>query len=140
MSAESSQELRRIFVAKATDAALILDDDDLVVLDQACAVADILTQLDADISANGVTTTNSAGTVKVNAAVVESRQQRIALTRLMAVMDQRINAARAGVPSTGQGGVRGVHVGDGSQNQARDSERANRRGETRQNRTAARRA
>jgi hypothetical protein len=123
VTAENAQELRRIFVAKATDAALVLDDDDLVVLGQACAVADILTQLDADIAANGVTTTNSAGTVKVNAAVVESRQQRIALTRLMAVMDQRINAARAGVSSTGQGGVRGVHVGNGRPNQARDATR-----------------
>lgn len=122
----SPTELRRIFVQKATDAALVLDDDDLVVLEQACAVAEILAQLDADIASNGVTTTNSVGTVKVNAAVVESRQQRIALTRLMAVLDQRINAARAGVSSTGQGGVRGVHTGNGRPNQARDQARQRR--------------
>lgn len=124
----TAAEVRRIYVEKAVASGIVLDDDDFVVLEQCCAVASILEALDADISKNGVTTVTAAGTVKVSVAVVESRQQRIALTRLMAVLDQRISAV-TGAPRApgGQPGVRGLHNGTGAQNQQRDAERATRK-------------
>ncbi|OFE08005.1 hypothetical protein A5N83_14860 [Rhodococcus sp. 1139] len=121
----AGNQMRAVYVAKAAESALVLDDDDLLVLEQCERVADILAELDSAISTHGVSIVSASGATKINPAVIESRQQRIALTRLMAVMDQRIAAAKAGTNATpgGQSGVRGVYTGTGAQNQQRDAER-----------------
>lgn len=113
--------LRAIYLDKARAAGLVLDPDDLAVLDMAAATADNIADLDASIAALGVVVGTDANP-KTNPALTEVRQQRLALARLMAVVDQRITAANGGTAtvSGGQGGVRGVYTGDGSQNQKRD--------------------
>ncbi|UDF18768.1 hypothetical protein [Rhodococcus qingshengii] len=114
-------EIRRIYADKAHEVKVELDDDDLVLVGQCAAVADVLAELDASIAEHGAMVTSAAGTTKVNPATVESRQQRVALAKLMAVVDQRITAAVAGKTALpgGQHGVRQPYTGDGSQNQAR---------------------
>lgn len=109
------------FESKAGELGLELENDDLVVLHNAARVADLVADLDADIAANGVML---SGASKVNPAVPESRQQRVALARLLADVDKRLGIAAQG----GSSGFRGTYGGDGSQNQRRDAERAQRRG------------
>jgi len=112
------------FESKAGELGLELENDDLVVLRNAARVADLVAYLDADIAANGVMLTGNGGASKVNPAVPESRQQRVALARLLADVDKRLGIAAQG----GSSGFRGTYGGDGSQNQQRDAERAQRRG------------
>ncbi|MBJ7479633.1 hypothetical protein [Rhodococcus sp. (in: high G+C Gram-positive bacteria)] len=114
-------EIRRIYAEKAREAGIKLDDDDLVLVGQCAQVADVLAELDASIAEHGAMITSATGTTKVNPATVESRQQRVALAKLMAVVDARINAVTADGTRApgGQQGVRQPYTGDGSQNQAR---------------------
>lgn len=116
----AGQEIIEIFEAKATERGLELDHDDVVVLRNAARVADLIADLDADIAANGVMLTGATGSSKVNPAVAESRQQRVALGRLLADVDRRLGIAAQG----GASGFRGSYSGDGSQNQQRDGARA----------------
>lgn len=112
------------FEGKAGELGLELDRDDRVVLHNAARVADLIADLDADIAAHGVMLIGPSGSSKVNPAVAESRQQRVALARLLADVDKRLGIAAQG----GSSGFRGTYSGDGSQNQRRDAERAQRRG------------
>lgn len=119
---------RAIYLDKAREAGLVLDPDDLAVLDLTAATAANIADLDASIAALGVVV-GSETNPKTNPALTEVRQQRLALARLMAVMDQRISAASGAntAAAGGQHGVRGVYTGNGEQNQQRGRQREQRR-------------
>ncbi|UGQ54091.1 hypothetical protein LRL17_10480 [Rhodococcus qingshengii] len=114
-------EIRRIYADKAREVKVELEDDDLVLVGQCAQVADVLAELDASIAEHGAMITSATGTTKVNPATVESRQQRVALAKLMAVVDARINAVTADGTRApgGQPGVRQPYTGDSSSTQAR---------------------
>lgn len=117
-----------VFGAKAKERGMTLDPDDLIVLDQAARVADIVAVLDAIIEQDGAVITTTAGTVKTNPALAESRAQRLILARLMADIDRRLGVAAQG----GSNGLRGVYVpGDRKQNRQRGEIAAARRGQGR---------
>jgi hypothetical protein len=121
-------DLTAIFVAKATELGLALDADDLAVLQRAQQASDAADRCARELATPGI------GSTAMKTFMAEQRAQSLAQAKLMADVDRRLGVAAA---QGGARGVRGTYGGDGSQNQARDSERANRRGE---NRTAARRA
>jgi hypothetical protein len=62
-----------------------LDEHELAMLVEACRTVDVLDLLDARVRSEGPTVTGPQG-VKANPALVEARQQRIALARLLAVL------------------------------------------------------
>lgn len=61
-----------------------LDARELLVLEAAARQADTLAALEASIEADGVVVTGSKGQSRLNAAVTELRQGRVALERLLA--------------------------------------------------------
>lgn len=130
MSAERV-DLAEIFTAKATELGMQLDADDLEVVRRAQQAADAADRCARDLATPGLSTTGA------RSLMAEQRAQSLAQAKLMADVDRRLGVAAA---QGGARGIRGTYTGDGSQNSARDAERANRRGETRQSRTAQRRA
>ncbi|MEV6362018.1 hypothetical protein [Nocardia asteroides] len=122
-------ELAKFYADKAAEAGVILEPDDEVLITQAAETLDLIGELQADLDANGVMLSTAAGTPKVNPASVEIRQQRLSLARLTVMVDRRIREAVHGGPLPGgQLGPRGVHAGNGEQDQARNQARAERRG------------
>lgn len=63
-----------------------LNANGLALLEQACRVRDSLTQLDAEVSRDGVVVDSPQGR-KAHPALVEGRQQRLALARLLGVLN-----------------------------------------------------
>ncbi|MEU4708040.1 hypothetical protein AB0G00_16540 [Nocardia salmonicida] len=125
-------ELAKFYADKATEAGVILEADDEVLISQAAETLDLIGELQADLNENGAMLSTAAGTTKVNPASVEIRQQRLALARLTVMVDRRIREAVTGGPLPGgQPGPRGVHSGTGEQNQARGQRAAERRGQGR---------
>ncbi|MGB2947330.1 MAG: hypothetical protein WBB62_10930 [Rhodococcus sp. (in: high G+C Gram-positive bacteria)] len=124
-------DLTEIFTAKSTELGLALDADDLEVVRRAQQAADAADRCARELATPGI------GSAAMKTFMAEQRAQSLAQAKLMADVDRRLGVAAA---QGGARGIRGTYTGDGSQNRARDSERANRRGETRQSRTAARRA
>ncbi len=122
-----------VFAAKAREVGVVLEDDDLMVLADLQATTDDIAALDAALRTDGRIMTSKSGTAKVHPALSAVRQLRVTSARLMAVMDGRITAAKAGAVTVagGQPGVRGVQSGNGTQNQKRDGARAATRGEGR---------
>lgn len=81
-------------------------DHELALLEEACRVRDRIVELDAAVTEDGLMLASSQGS-RVHPAVAESRQQRLALARLLATLqisglDDDLPAAR---------GVRGVYGG-----------------------------
>ena len=68
-------------------ADLELDARELSVLATACAQADTNTALEAAIKRDGMTVSGAAGQRRLNAAVTELRQGRVALARLLEAVD-----------------------------------------------------
>jgi hypothetical protein len=62
-----------------------LDVHELLLLRQACRTADLIERLDEDVEARGVTVESPQGE-KTNPSIVEARQQRIALARLLSAL------------------------------------------------------
>ncbi|EKT77404.1 hypothetical protein WSS_A37759 [Rhodococcus opacus M213] len=126
----AGEHVRGIYVGKATDAGLVLDADDLVVLGHLESTEDDIAALNADLARRGYMLGTDAKPF-INPAVAAVRQLRVTSARLMAVLDGRLTAAKAGATGGtpgGQTGVRGIYTGTGEQNQRRDAERAERRG------------
>ncbi|PPJ34404.1 hypothetical protein [Nocardia nova] len=126
-------ELAKFYADKAAEAGVILEHDDTVLITQAAATVDLIAELQTDLDANGAMLTTAAGTVKVNPASVEVRQQRLTLSRLSVLIDRRIREAVAGgaMLHGGQPGPRGVYGGtggDGAPNSGRNAAAAARRG------------
>jgi phage terminase small subunit len=64
-----------------------LDARDLAVLEAACRQADDVAALEAAVARDGVTVVGAAGQARLNAAVTELRQARLALARLLGQVD-----------------------------------------------------
>lgn len=126
----ASGSLETFYVGKATEYGLALEDDDLAILQQITDTADLISELQRDIDANGAVQQTQAGTTKVNPACAELRQQRLALTRLQATLDHRIDKAAGQLRAGGSSGLRPVRGTYGS----------NAPGETSENKTAKERA
>lgn len=75
-------------------------DTELALLEEACRLRDHISLLDDVVKADGVMSTSSQG-VRVHPALVEARQSRLALARLLATLsippleDDLPNASRA---------------------------------------------
>ena len=61
-----------------------LDEHEVLLLKEACRVADRLDRLDAEAAAGTVTVTNHRGDQVAHPAMTEARQQAIVLTRILA--------------------------------------------------------
>lgn len=80
----SGDELRRVITRDVTDQGLELDPKERALLDQACVVVDRIAELDAVIDRDGaVTRTETTGMVHAHPALVEARQHRAVLARLL---------------------------------------------------------
>jgi hypothetical protein len=64
-----------------------LDARDLAVLEAACRQADDVALLEEAVARDGVTVEGAAGQSRLNAAVTELRQARLALARLLGQVD-----------------------------------------------------
>jgi phage terminase small subunit len=64
-----------------------LDARDLAVLEAACRQADDVAALEAAVARDGVVGVGAAGQPRLNAAVAETRQARLALARLVGQID-----------------------------------------------------
>lgn len=64
-----------------------LDQRERHLLDQACHTADQISDLEAVVASEGVTTTGSRGQSTVHPALVEIRQARLVLLRLLSVLE-----------------------------------------------------
>lgn len=62
-----------------------LDEHELTLLREACRTADLIDQLQGQLTADGIMSTSSQG-VRVHPAAVELRQQRIAFARLLSAL------------------------------------------------------
>ena len=125
----AGERVRGIYFGKATEAGLVLDADDLVVLGHLESTEDDIAALNADLARRGYMLGTDARPF-INPAVAAVRQLRVTSARLMAVLDGRLTAAKAGATggtAGGQTGVRGIYSGDGTQNSKRDAARAERR-------------
>ncbi len=100
---------------EAVVAQFELEKHEMLLLREACRTADLLDVLEDLVSAEGPLIGSSQGP-RTHPAVVEIRQQRIALARLLAAM--RLPVGDEDVPARrgGQVGVRGVYgvVGGGA--------------------------
>src|SRR5215210_1394008 len=71
---------------KETMARYELGEHELLVLQEACRTADRLDRLAAEAATAPLTVTNAKGDVIANPLVVESRQQALVLSRLLAAL------------------------------------------------------
>ena len=88
-----------------------LEEHELVVLRSAVATVDLVDQLEAEIAARGAVVESPQG-LKANPAVVEIRQQRLVLARLLAALRMPQGDAgdqQAGARPQRRTGVRGTH-------------------------------
>lgn len=109
MSGRAPQGLKaagkRLWEATLNDNELA--DHELSLLEEACRVRDRIRDLDAAVQADGVMISSSQGS-RVHPAIAETRQQRLALARLLVTLgipgleDDDLPASR---------GVRGVYGG-----------------------------
>ena len=127
---DTSGTLKSFYVGKATELGLALEDDDLAILEQITGTADVIAELQLDIDTNGAVQQTQAGSTKVNPACAELRQQRLALTRLQATLDHRIDKAAGQLRAGGSGGLRPVRgtygtnaPGETSENKTRNEAR-----------------
>jgi hypothetical protein len=87
---------RALWRAVADPAVYELRPDELVVLEQCCRSADLIERMETEAVAAGLTTTGSMGQLVINPVVIELRQQKIALARLL---------FQLGLPDGGEHGV-----------------------------------
>ncbi len=88
-----------------------LEQHELLLLREACRTADVLDELAARVEIEGAVTNSPQGE-RANPALVEARQQRIALARILAAL--RLPAGEEGDQASGRrpqrrSGVRGVY-------------------------------
>ncbi|WP_206511438.1 hypothetical protein [Rhodococcus sp. KRD197] len=133
-----SGTLKSFYSGKATELGLALEDDDLAILEQITGTADVIAELQLDIETNGAVQKTQAGSTKVNPAAAELRQQRLALTRLQATLDHRIDKAAGQLRAGGSGGLRPVRGTYGTNAPGETSENKT-RNETRQRGSRGRR-
>jgi hypothetical protein len=74
---------RALWLAVADPAVYELRPDELVLLEQCCRSADLITRLEAEAATAALTTTGSTGQLVVNPVFAELRLQKIALARLL---------------------------------------------------------
>ena len=90
-----------------------LDEHEMTLLVQACRIADVCDELQAHIDLDGPMISGSGG--RIRPAVVELRQQRIALARLIVALrvpigDQEETPAKTGAPRQQRRGARGFYA------------------------------
>ena len=80
---------RALWKALSSDltAGFAFDSRELHLLNEACLVADHVADLETVLSKEGMTSTGSAGQTVAHPALVESRQQRLVLVRLLASLE-----------------------------------------------------
>lgn len=77
----------------AVSGSFDLAGHEVVLLRSACALADTIADLEASLSRDGLVVSGSAGQPRLNGAVGELRQNRLALSRLIADLSLPIDAA-----------------------------------------------
>lgn len=90
-----------------------LDEHELALLREMCRTADVLDTLDEIVRREGAIVAGSHGGQKAHPALVEARQQRIALARLTAVLrlpqGEEDHDVAPGRRTQRRGGARGVY-------------------------------
>jgi hypothetical protein len=64
-----------------------LDPREVELLSHACRTADLIDQLEVSLAADGLLTVGSQGQTRLNQAVAEIRQQRLAMSRLLDLLN-----------------------------------------------------
>ncbi len=107
---------RRLWRSVVAD--YVVAEHEMTLLRQACRVADLCDDLAAVVAAEGVIATTRLGEQKVHPALVELRQQRLALARLIVSLrvplgDQEDQSPVSSSPSARlqRRGLRGVYGG-----------------------------
>ena len=93
--------------------SFMLAEHELVLLRQACAVADVCDELRASVVAEGAVVVSRLGEKRANPAVVELRQQQLTLARLVVALRVPLGD-QEGLPAVASGrtprrGLRGVY-------------------------------
>lgn len=97
---------------QSVTAAYVLEQHEEAMLVQACRTVDTIDALDAVVAVEGITSTTSQG-LRAHPAVVEGRQQRIALARILAALRLPTGTdedARADARPQRRSGTRGVYA------------------------------
>ena len=86
----------------------------LALLLEAARTLDVLEQLAAVVDRDGVMVTNARGEAQTHPAVVEGRQQRLALARIIATLRLPEDAEEAAGRPQRRGAARGFYTGSGT--------------------------
>lgn len=84
---------------KAVTGSFELEDHELAVLGECARTVDLLDALAADIRANGITSPDYGG--RVSPCVVEARQQRLTLVKLLGALKLPADLADGDTPAAG---------------------------------------
>jgi hypothetical protein len=76
---------KRLWSSVSSD--LVLDAREIALLEMACRQVDDIARLEAEVAVGGVTVEGSMGQVRVNGALAELRQARLAVARLLGQID-----------------------------------------------------
>ena len=91
-----------------------LNESELALLLEAARTLDVLEQLAAVVDRDGVMVTNARGEAQTHPAVVEGRQQRLALARIIATLRLPEDAEEAAGRPQRRGAARGFYTGSGT--------------------------
>ncbi len=86
------------------------DQRELALLDQACRQADDVAALERAVKKDGRTVKGSIGQVRLHPAVVELRQGRVVLARLLGELSMPVESAEKGTTAAGKRGLRAAKV------------------------------
>ncbi len=92
-------QLRQRIEAELAEHELDLDGRETELLDRACATADAIEALEEVVARDGATVTGSRGQTIVHPALVEARQQKLVLLRLLNSLDLIGDSAAPASPS-----------------------------------------
>jgi hypothetical protein len=90
-------------------AAFHLDEHELTLLRQAARTVDLVEDLQSVIDSDGPMVATASGEMRVNPAVIELRQQRIVLARLIVALRVPLGDQEQAVGRTQRRGTRGVY-------------------------------
>jgi hypothetical protein len=85
-----------------------LEDHEAETLEQAARTSDLIAALEAEIMVHGVATRTAGGEVKCNPLVIEIRQSRLAVSRMVASL--RLTDGQAGTRPQRRSGFKGTYA------------------------------
>ena len=122
MTKPSAGESLRAALLAELPPGMEFDSRELALLDRACSCADMIEALDRVVAEEGPTTTGSRGQTVVHPALMEARQQKLVMLRLLRAIELPVEAdespsarrARRAATARWERRERGVRVRDAS--------------------------